>query len=92
MTKMHKEIISRQWTGLTTDLETNKVLKKLMAKGIFDDEDKKEIDAEKCQHYKNDILLTKLLAKTPDAFNDFVEILEGGSQWFFAVKLLRAGA
>ncbi|XP_078378453.1 uncharacterized protein LOC144661526 [Oculina patagonica] len=90
MSKTHQDILSQQWTDITKDLETNKVLKALMTKCIFDGEDKMRIDQKTAAHDKNDKLLTILLGKDPDAFDDFVEILQGGTQSFIACKLLRA--
>ena len=91
ITKMHEDIISLKRADLRKDLETEKLLNGLMEKGIFDFEDKKEIDAVKHRYDKNDKFLTILLAKRPDAFYDFIEVLQGGTQWYFAVNLLRAG-
>ncbi len=91
MTQTHKDILSQQWADITRDLETNKVLKALMSKRIFYGEDKMRIDEETAAHDKNDKLLTILLQKDPDAFDDFVEILLCGTQSFIACKLLKAG-
>ena len=62
-----------------------------MSKGIFDGEDKMRIDKGETRRKKNDMLLTILLEKTPDAFDDFVEILQEGTQSFLAIRLLKAG-
>ena len=85
------EIFHRLWDYVTRDLEAEKLFYPLLSKSIISADDINRVKEERLlRRDRNHILLTALLDKHPDPFNDFVEILSK-IQPHIAFKLVKEG-